>query len=142
MSGQIVNHNCYVTVAAPFQPAIHSRTEQHGTTEIGIIAHEGREFSALGSVVTDTHVTAYLAKDNTLTKWNGEVIGTYRITRTWSTPRSFASSTMNQVYATVNGRTYTGRSAGVGMIFRGRLSERAAIATTGRAAHTVNLVVR
>jgi hypothetical protein len=47
-------------------------------------------------------------------------LGTYRITRTWKTPHSYVSSTMNQVYATVNGITYTGRSAGVGMLFRGR----------------------
>src|SRR5438552_4232374 len=98
-----------------------TRSEQHGNVEVGIIVHAGREYSALGAVVTDTHVTAYLGKNGQLTNWNGETIGTYRITRTWRTPKSYVSETMSQVYATVNGRTYTGRSAGVGMIFNGRL---------------------
>ena len=97
-----------------------TRTEQHGAIEVGIVVHEGREFSALGSVIDGERIAAYLGKDGQLTKWNGEVLGTYRITRTWRTPRSYVSSTMHQVYATVNGKTYTGRSAGEGMLFRGK----------------------
>jgi len=98
-----------------------TRSEQHGQVEVGIVTHEGREFKALGSVVTDTYVTAYLGKDGQLTNWNGETIGTYRVTRTWRTPHSHYSSTMSQVYAAVNGKVYQGRSAGLGMLFNGRL---------------------
>jgi hypothetical protein len=98
-----------------------SRTEQHGNTEICIVIHNGREYVALGAVISDTHITAYLGKDGKLTNWRGDAIGTYRITSSWPTPRSYVSSTMNQVYATVDGRTYQGRSAGVGMVFNGKV---------------------
>lgn len=100
---------------------MNTRTEQHGNTEIGIIEYEGKEFAAFGSVITDTHISAYLGKAGVLTNWAGEAVGTYHITSTWSIPRSFVSSTMHQVYACVNGKTYTGRSAGVGMLFNGKL---------------------
>jgi len=86
-------------------------------------------------VVTPDRIVAYLGPDTgvpgaptirglregILTDWHGTELGTYRITRTWRTPRSYVSSTMHQVYATVDGVTYTGRSAGVGMIFKGKV---------------------
>jgi hypothetical protein len=106
---------------------MNSHSEYHGKVEVGVVEHEGREYRAFGSVITDTHITAYLGKDGKLTTWDGKVIGTYRITRTWRTPRSFVSSTMNQVYATVDGRTYQGRSAGVGMVFNGKLVHAATV---------------
>ena len=96
------------------------RSEWYGNVEIGIFEHNGQEYTALGSVIGENHMTAYLGKDGQLTMWNGDVIGTYHISSTWKTPRSFVSSTMHQVYAVVNGVTYTGRSAGEGMLFRGR----------------------
>jgi hypothetical protein len=82
--------------------------------------HEGRTFEAGGAVVTPDRIIAYLGKDGVLTDWHGNKIGTYRVTSTWRTPASYVSSTMHQVYATVDGVTYTGRSAGVGMSFKGR----------------------
>lgn len=66
------------------------------------------------------YITAYLAKDGILTDWYGTPIGTYKIVSTWKTPRSYVSSTMNAVHATVAGKVYKGRSAGVGMFFNGR----------------------
>lgn len=85
------------------------------------IEHDGRKFTAGGAYVAPDRIVAYLGKDGALTDWHGKQLGTYRITRTWPTPRSFASSTMSQVYAVVDSVTYQGRSAGDGMIFRGRL---------------------
>lgn len=87
------------------------------------IEHEDRTFEAGGAVVADQFAVAYLGKDGVLTDWHGETLGTYRITATWKTPRSFVSGHMHQVVASVGGRTYTGRSAGVGMIFRGRVKK-------------------
>ena len=91
--------------------------------------HEGRAFTAGGAVVTPERITAYLGQNGQLTDWHGNVLGTYRITATWRTPRSFVSATMHQVYATVNGVQYTGRSAGVGMVFAGRAIVRKAVRT-------------
>jgi hypothetical protein len=82
--------------------------------------HEGKHFCAGGAAVSDTHCIAYLSADNVLTDWHGQPIGTYRITRTWRTQRSYVSYVMHQVYATVDGKTYTGRGAGVGMVFKGK----------------------
>jgi hypothetical protein len=84
--------------------------------------HDGKGFTAGGAVVTDSHITAYLGKDGVLTDWHGEKLGTYRIVSTWSTPRSYVSSSMHAVHATVNGVVYKGRSAGVGMSFNGKRS--------------------
>ena len=99
------------------------------------ITNEGREFSAGGAVVTPDAIIAYVGKTTgdgmgcdrhgktslrELTDWHGEVIGTCYISSTWRTQHSYVSSTMHQIYATVDGINYTGRSAGEGMIFRGR----------------------
>ena len=90
----------------------------NGMAEIGIIEHDGKEFSAGGFSRTDTRLVAYLGKDGVLTQWDGTKIGTYRITSSWPTPCSFVSSRMNQVEATLaDGSKWTGRSAGVGMCY-------------------------
>jgi len=99
------------------------RTEQHGNAEVGVVIHEGREFKALGAVISGDRIAAYLGKHGQLTNWAGEAIGTYRITKTWRTPHLFLSSTMSQVIATVDGKRYQGRSAGEGMLFRGKLTK-------------------
>lgn len=49
-----------------------------------------------------------------LTTWTGQKLGTCRITSRWRI-RSFISSHMCQIYATINGATYTGRGHGEGM---------------------------
>src|SRR5262245_59803810 len=99
---------------------MNSRVEQHGNIEIGIVEHEGREYIAMGSVVTNTHCTAYLGKNRQLTKWDGTVIGRWSVASSWPTPRSYVSSRMYQIEAWVGAALYTGRSAGEGMVFNGR----------------------
>lgn len=81
---------------------------------------EGRVFTADGARVTDSACAAYLGEAGQLTDCAGKVIGSYRITARWRTPRSWVSSEQCQVRATIDGRTYNGRSAGVGVLFRGR----------------------
>jgi hypothetical protein len=95
-----------------------------------IVEHEGKKFEAGGAVVTDEWVIGYPKLDSehvgatgTLTSWHGEPLGTVRITSKWRTPKSFVSSHMFQMEARVNGKTYTGRSAGNGVIFRGRVKK-------------------
>lgn len=75
---------------------------------------------ANGAIVTDDIIIAYMGNNNIITDWHGEPIGTYTITSSWKTPRSYISSTMYQLIACVQGHFYTGRSAGVGMVFRGK----------------------
>lgn len=84
------------------------------------VMFEGRIFTADGARVTDSACAAYLGEAGQLTDCAGKVIGSYRITARWRTPRSWVSSEQCQVRATIDGRTYNGRSAGVGMLFRGR----------------------
>lgn len=50
-----------------------------------------------------------------VTVWTGERIGIAYETGRWKTPRSYVSSHMHQYRATIGGREYTGRGAGVGM---------------------------
>ena len=93
------------------------------------IEHNGRKFTAGGAVVTPEHLVGYLGKPRAdgsrfLENWHGKWLGTCWITSTWRTSRSFTSGTMHQVHARVNGVTYTGRSAGEGMLFRGRRVKR------------------
>ena len=85
-----------------------------------VFTHEGRSYESGGAIVTPDRIIAYLCKDHQLNDWHGNKLGTYRITSTWKTPRSYVSDVMHQVYAKVDGVTYTGRSAGEGMIFTGR----------------------
>lgn len=82
--------------------------------------HEGRTFESGGALVTPAYVVAYLAKDGVLTDWHGRPLGTYRSVATWKTPRSYFAPSMSQVVANVDGIIYTGRSAGIGCIYRGR----------------------
>ena len=50
-----------------------------GSAELGIMTHEGRDFSALGAVVTETHIACYPHDDGTVRGWNGDRLGTYRV---------------------------------------------------------------
>jgi hypothetical protein len=85
-----------------------------------VIEHAGCKFESGGCVVTTDKIVAYLGKEGKLTTWSGQIIGTYKITSTWKTPRSAYSSTRNQVYALVDGIGYQGQSDGIGMVFMGK----------------------
>ena len=74
-------------------------------------------------------VVAYLQSDGRkdvvgrigrLTDWYGKVIGTYRITSVWPTPRSYVSHIQCQVDGFIDGVKYTGRSGGSGLSWVGR----------------------
>jgi hypothetical protein len=97
-----------------------SEYDTTGKVEVGIVEHDGREYAALGSVITDERITAYLGKDGQLTTWDGRVIGRYNVVTSWPTPRSYVSSRMWQVEGWIGQACYTGRSAGEGMVFHGK----------------------
>lgn len=85
-------------------------------------AFQGQTFKAGGTVITEGHISgAYLGANGVLNSAHGVAIGRFRITKTWPMPRTcFISSTQSQVVATVQGRTYQGRSFGKGMLFNGK----------------------
>lgn len=95
-----------------------------------VFEHKGRQFELGGAIITDEWIVGYVGKfdpatqSRSLTDWHGKILGACRIVATWKTPRSYISSTMHQIEATVNGVRYTGRSAGTGMIYRGKRAKR------------------
>ncbi len=74
----------------------------------------------MGSLLQEMYCTAYLGKDGQLTKWDGTVIGRWTVVTSWPTPNSYVSSRMYQVEAWIGSALYTGRSAGEGMLFKGK----------------------
>jgi hypothetical protein len=116
-----------------------TRSETHttpdgATLEVGTVTHNGREFSALGHVLSadGSRVTGYLGKPfhggsesvgarGFLTDWSGTPIGRYEITGRWRMPHSWVASHMVSARVVLQGgAVYTGRGMGVGMIWRGR----------------------
>ena len=82
---------------------------------------QGKTYHARGAFVDDLRCVGYLGEDGKLYACNGKTLGTYRIIATWRMPRTcFISPYQYQVEAKVDGMTYTGRSFGKGMIFKGR----------------------
>jgi len=88
-----------------------------------VVEHGGRRFEAGGAVVTPEHIVAYLGHNGELVDWHGRRLGTYRVTASWRI-HSYMSDTMCQVESLVNGVAYTGRSGGVGLMYRGRRKRR------------------
>ena len=90
------------------------------------IEFQGRTFESGGAMIFPDAIVGYVGKPldragrYELTTWHGEKIGTLQVTSTWRTPRSWVSSTMSQAVATVDGVRYTGRTAGEGMVFKGK----------------------
>jgi len=90
------------------------------------VTHEGKTFESGGAVVTPLWCVAYMSADMTrVTDWHGNDLGAARIVTSWRTPQSYVSSRQYQVEATINGIRYTGRTAGGGMLWRGRAKRRA-----------------
>lgn len=110
-------------------------------TDCTFHASNGQSYTAGGAVVTPEHCVGYLkapeppetptgaayyAKERagatgTFTDWHGNSLGTFRITAVWGLPfAAHLSDVMCQIEATVGGVVYTGRSAGYGMVYKGK----------------------
>ena len=93
----------------------------------GLCTFEYRDqlYNTQGAVITSERIVAYLQNGGLVTSWYGEILGTYHVTARWKTPRSWISNEMWQITACIKVSettySYTGRSAGIGMIFKGRL---------------------
>ena len=97
-----------------------TRIEYDEVGEIGIIIHEGREYASRGATVTPTYAVAYPGKDGILKNWGGKAIGTWKAVASWPI-RSYMGSRMYQIRAWIDGRCYTGRGFGEGMLWRGKV---------------------
>lgn len=88
------------------------------------VTFEGRAFTSGGAVVTDTHLVAYPCQNGVLADWHGKRIGTWR--ELSSRPaiffgyRSWIGNRYYYMRASVNGRAYSLRGFGVGMIAMGK----------------------
>ena len=106
-----------------------------------VFEFEGRAFESGGSIVTEAFAIGYVdgledAKIGGLRSanwrgaaviknWHGDqIIGRIIGAQSWRTPQSYVSGHMWQITAIINGLEYTGRSAGDGMLWRGRRTAR------------------
>jgi len=99
-----------------------SGTIARGATfaETGTMVHEGRTYSSGGAAVDDESLVAYLGACGVVRTWEGAEIGRYQITSSWRV-QSYVSSELHQVHIRLaDGRRYTGRSHGEGMIVTAR----------------------
>jgi hypothetical protein len=98
-------------------------TTANGTVvEVSTFAHEGRSFTALGSVVdkANGYVVGY-PRGRVLATWDGKPLGTCRVVSSYPTPRSWLGSRMYCYRAVIEsdpGAEYHGRGFGDGMILR------------------------
>ena len=74
------------------------------------------DFQSGGAVVTCQKITAYPKSDGVLGDWHGNPIGTWRSVSNWKQHGLI----IHQIEATIEGRTYTGRGQGVGMVYNGK----------------------
>ena len=107
------------------------RSETHtqadgARVESATITHEGRDFTALGSVVDTARgfVVGYVGGSPgawRLQTWEGTVIAPLTRVRSW-TQRGFygVRVEIHAWRAVIDGRTYTGRNSGPGMFVRMR----------------------
>lgn len=98
-----------------------TRCVRQGQTEIGIIEHEGREFSALGATVQGRHVTGYtklVAGGIDLKTWCGQTMLGSRS----EVVEQFWSGSLALMFRLPRGRFIVGYALGDdGMLFRGEL---------------------
>lgn len=98
-----------------------SRSERNGQTEVGIVAHEGREFAALGATVQGRNVTAYTKLDGhriVLTTWAGKIMLACRS----EVVRRHRDGSLVILFRLTRRRFIVGYALGdSGMLFRGEL---------------------
>lgn len=106
-------------------------TDSNGATvgfhESATIIVNGREFTSGGAHVDPEHAIGYPHFPNgdgygargEMRDWSGNRIGSARVVARWRI-HSWVSSHMMQIESTIDGRTYTGRGCGHGMIWKGR----------------------
>ena len=94
---------------------------RQGQVEVGVIEHNGHEFTALGSSVIGTDITGYTKQKNrhiTLTTWCGKTMLDCRC----EVVETFRSGSLALMFRLPNRRFVVGYALGDdGMLFRGEL---------------------
>ena len=94
---------------------------RQGQIEVGVIEHEGHEFSALGASVVGTDITGYTHQQNrhiSLTTWCGKTLLDSRC----EVVERFWSGSLALMFRLPKGRFIAGYALGDdGMLFRGEL---------------------
>ena len=93
---------------------------RQGQIEIGIIEHEGRQFSALGATTIGRNVTGYTkftGDEISLTTWGGQTTLASRS----EVVRRYWAGAMAIIFRLPKSRWIAGYSLGEGMLFRGEL---------------------
>jgi len=90
-----------------------------------VITHNGKTFESGGAFASDDYLIAYPAKDGVLTDWHGRQIGEWKLISerraVFFGHESWMSSTYCYMRARLtDGRIYSLRGFGVGMIARGK----------------------
>lgn len=110
-----------------------------GFAELATVTHEGRSYTAQGAFVTDTHLTAYCGTHNTITTWDGQIIGYYVVRSSWPVNSFIGTRMMSVFIALTTGGTFIGRTFGEGMIVNAKRTKRSYIrehfSTINRAAN-------
>lgn len=99
---------------------MHTSCVRQGQIEVGIIEHEGREFSALGATVQGRHVTGYTTLvdgEIQLSMWCGKTTLASRC----EVVERFWSGALALMFRLPRGRFIVGYALGDGMLFRGEL---------------------
>jgi hypothetical protein len=93
--------------------------------EVGTVTFQGRDFSAMGSVVDEANgiILGYVSGAQGiyyLTTWEGKVLGSLKLTGTWKNRNVFGGFpvTMYAWSAVIGGKKYSGRNTGAGMLLR------------------------
>ena len=102
--------------------------ENHGATvEVATMMHEGKPYTALGSVIDIQNgiIYGYIKNDPSLpsgrfllTTFESKVLCPIHRLSTWKTPRSWISGTMSSWRCEYLGRKWLGRSGGAGLLIR------------------------
>jgi len=98
-----------------------TRCVRQGQMEIGIVEHEGRDFSALGATVVGNDITGYTRlRDGeiSLTTWSGQTVMACRS----EVVATYWDGSLALVFRLPRGRFVAGYALGDdGMLFRGEL---------------------
>lgn len=93
-------------------------------TELATIIIEGKDFTNVGGFYDGNYAVGYLGKSVdggfSINDWMGAHLGNAYVIHSWKTPRSFVSSEYFQVEAIISGVIYTGRCAGLSMLWKGK----------------------
>jgi hypothetical protein len=93
---------------------------REGQVEVGVVEHEGSEYSAFGATVSGRHITGYTkhnGRDISLTSWCGKTTLASRC----EVVQAYRSGADALMFRLPRNRFVVGYSLGDGMLFRGEL---------------------